>query len=78
MKLLILTLLNSKFSNIAVYIKGGNVNVIVLGQDFGKNKSFRCKFRMCCSHFKEKVTLLKFVHYMPCVFAKSDESYYLR
>ena len=36
-------------------IKGGNVNVIVLGQVFGRTNSFRCKFEnMFRTHFEEK------------------------
>ena len=46
---------------------------------FWENKLFRCKFEnMFRPHFEEKLTLLKFVHYKPCVFAKSVVSHYLR
>ena len=46
---------------------------------FWENKSFRCKFgNMFRSHFEEKVTLLKFMHYKPRVFAKSVIFHYLR
>ena len=44
---------------------------------FGENKSFRCKFgNMFRTHFEGKVTLLKFVHSKPCVFAKSVVSHF--
>ena len=46
---------------------------------FWENKLFRCKFvNMFRPHFEEKLTLLKFVYYKPCVFAKSVVSLYLR
>ena len=74
---LFLILLNSKF---IVYIKGGNVNVIVLGHVLWRTNlsdKFGNMFRTR-AHFEEKVTLLKFVHFKPCVFAKSVVFHYLR
>ena len=57
---------------LAVYIKAANVNVFLLEKYFG------CKFgNMFGTHFKEKATLLKFIHRDPCVFAKSGVSHYL-
>ena len=34
-------------------------------------------WNMFSTHFKEKATLLKFMHRDPCVFAKSGVSHYL-
>ena len=67
-----------KFGNVAEYTKGGNVNVIVLGHVFGRtNLSEVIKFgNMFRTHFEEKVTLLNFVHYRPCVFVKSVVSHF--
>ena len=46
---------------------------------FWENKLLRCKFvNMFRPHFDEKLTLLKFVYYKPCVFAQSVVSHYLR
>ena len=57
---------------LAVYIKAANVNVFLL------EKYFRCKFgNMFGTQFKEKATLLKFMHRDPYVFAKSGVSHYL-
>ena len=57
---------------LAVYIKAANVNVFLLEKYFG------CKFgNMFGTHFKEKATLLKFIHRDPCVFTKSGVSHYL-
>ena len=46
---------------------------------FWENESFRCKFEnMFCTHFEEKVILLKFVHYEHVFSLKVLFFYYLR